>query len=181
MPLQELEQLALAVEVGERRAAQDLNELVAVQRAVDPILEVLLACREVVGALGCDPLQPGEDVARDLDRVDRRGPDVRVAEHVDVALGAREAGRHIEQVDTRVGGHIAGAAFGHLGVARLVEQRGHPQLEVEPRRDEQIRLRQRRHEAGLGLHVVRVLIARRDRGDDATVAGDFARDRRIGR
>src|SRR2546430_15854282 len=59
-------------------------------------------------------------------------------------------------------------------------QRGHPQLEVEPRRDEQIRLRQRRHEAGLGLHVVRVLIARRDRGDDATGAGDFARDRRLG-
>src|SRR5437773_7757288 len=51
MRVQELEQLALAIEVGERRAAQDLNELVAVQRAVDPILEVLLACREVVGAL----------------------------------------------------------------------------------------------------------------------------------
>src|SRR2546421_230839 len=81
VPLQELEQLALAVEVGERRAAQDLNELVAVQRAVDPILEVLLACREVVGALGCDPLQPGEDVARDLDRGDGRGPDVRGAAH----------------------------------------------------------------------------------------------------
>src|SRR3989454_10898701 len=55
VPVQELEQLALAVEVDECRAAQDLNELVAVQRAVDPILEVLLACREVVGGYGCDP------------------------------------------------------------------------------------------------------------------------------
>src|SRR5256885_4381669 len=38
--------LALPVQVGERRAAQELHELVAEQRLVDALLEILLPLRE---------------------------------------------------------------------------------------------------------------------------------------
>src|SRR6266496_1528810 len=50
--LQEVEQLALPVQVGERRTAEQLHELVAEQRPIYAVLEVLLARREVLGVLG---------------------------------------------------------------------------------------------------------------------------------
>src|SRR3989454_6906961 len=139
MGVQELEQLPLAVQVGERRPSQDLDELVAEQRTVHAALEVPLPGGEVFGLLGGHALQAGEDVARDLHRVQRVGPDVRVAEDVDVALGAGEAGGDVEQVDAGVGRHVARPALRHLGVVGLVEQSGDPELEVEAGRDEEVR------------------------------------------
>src|SRR6266496_2704095 len=89
--LQEVEELALASEDRERGTAAQADELVPVERAVNAVFEVLLPGREVVRVGGIHALQPREDVAGDLNRVKRLGPDVRVAEHVNVALGPREA------------------------------------------------------------------------------------------
>src|SRR5205823_11484984 len=118
----------------------------------------------------------GQDVAGDLDRVERAGPDVRVAVHVDVALRAGVARGHVEQVDTGVGGDVARPALCHLGIVRFVEQRWYPQLEVETRRDEHVGLAQQRHEARLRLDVMRVLVAGGNRAYDAPIPDDFARD-----
>src|SRR2546430_7465096 len=46
---------------------------------LDAVLEILLPLREIIGVLGGDALQAGQDVARDLHGVERAGPDVRVA------------------------------------------------------------------------------------------------------
>src|SRR6266540_5305821 len=89
--LEEVEQLALPVQIGERRAAEQLHQLVPEEGAVHPVLEVLLPRREVVGVLGRHAPQARQDVARDLHGVQRVGPDVRVAVHMDVPLRAREA------------------------------------------------------------------------------------------
>src|SRR6266496_2588214 len=89
--LQEVEELALAIQVGEGGATEDAHQIVAVQRFVDAILEVALAGREVLRVGGIHALQAGEDVPSDLDGVERFRPDVRIAEDVNVALGAREA------------------------------------------------------------------------------------------
>ena len=48
----ERQQLALAIEIGQRLTAKQLYQLVPEQRAVDSILEVLLARGEVIGVLG---------------------------------------------------------------------------------------------------------------------------------
>src|SRR3989454_399167 len=119
--LQEVEQLSLPVQVREGRAAEELHELVAEQRLVDTVLEVLFPLSEIVGVLGGDALQAGQDVAGDLNRVARAGPDVRVAVHVDVALRAGEARGHVEQVDAGIGRDIARPALRHLRIVRLVE------------------------------------------------------------
>ncbi len=157
LALEEVEQLPLAVEVGERGSAQELHQVVAEQRGVDAVLEILLALREVRGVVGRHPLQPGENIARDLHRVER----IR---------------RQIEQGNAGVGRDVAGPAFGDLGVAGLVEQRRDPQLQVESGRDEHVCLGEQRHEARLGLHVVRILVAHGDGVHDALVAHDFAGD-----
>src|SRR5206468_8720129 len=83
--LQEVEELALAVQVGEGRATEDAHQLVAVQRFVDAILEVALAGREVVRVRRVHALQAGEDVPGDLDGVERFCPEVWIAEDVNVA------------------------------------------------------------------------------------------------
>ena len=100
---------------------------------------------------------------------------------VDVALGAAERGRHLQQVDAGVGGDVAGAALGDLPVAGAVEQRRHPELEVEAGGDEQVGVAQHGHEAGLGLDEVGILVALGDRGDGALVADDLAGDGAVGR
>src|SRR5713226_1229745 len=94
LPLvQEIEQSALPVEVGQCRAAKQPHQLVAEQRPIHPVLEVLFPGREEVSVLRRYALQAGQDIPRDLDRVQRVGPDVWVPKDVNVSLGAREAGR----------------------------------------------------------------------------------------
>src|SRR5207302_6252088 len=44
--LEEVEQLSLEIEIRQRRAAEQPNQVVAVERAIDAIFEVLLARRE---------------------------------------------------------------------------------------------------------------------------------------
>src|SRR6266496_6482451 len=55
--VQEVEQLALPVQVCQRLPAQQLLELVPEQSAVNPLLEVFLARREVLSVLRGDALQ----------------------------------------------------------------------------------------------------------------------------
>jgi len=174
--LQEVEELALPVEVGERRAPEQAHEVVAVQRVVDAVLEIFLAGRVVVGIGGVHALQPREDVAGDLDRVERLGPDVRVTKHMDVALGAGEARGDVEEWDAGVRRHVSRSTLIDLRIVRLVEQRGDPELEIEAGSDEEVCARQRRHEARLGLDVVGVLVADGDRADRAAVSHDLAGD-----
>src|SRR5882672_1567270 len=118
---QEVEQLSLPVQVGESRAAEQLHELLAEQRPVNAVLEVLLPLREVISVLGGDAFQPRQDVTGDLDGIERTGPDVWVAVHEAVALGAGVARGHVEQVDTGVGCDVARPSFRYLGIVRFVE------------------------------------------------------------
>src|SRR5205807_2724394 len=93
--LQEVEQFPLPVEIGQSLATEQLHELLPEQRAIDALLEVLFSRREVVGIFRGHALPAGQNVAGDLNRIERSGPDVRVAVHVDVALSARKTGGDI--------------------------------------------------------------------------------------
>src|SRR6185295_640565 len=88
---------------------------------------------------------------------------------------------HVEQGDPGVCGDVAGSTLRDLGVAGLVEQGRDPQLEIEPGRDEQIRVCEQRHEAWLRLYVMRVLVANGDRVHLAAVAHNLASDGGVGR
>src|SRR5439155_26402220 len=76
---EEVEQLALTIEIGKRLTADQLHQLVAEQCTIHPVLEILFASREIVRILGRDALQPSQNVARDEHGIQRVGPDVRVA------------------------------------------------------------------------------------------------------
>ena len=102
--------------------------------------------------------------------------DVRIAVGVDIAFRAAERGRHLEQMNAGVGRDVTGPALGDLAVAGAVEQRRHPELQIETGGDEQIGVAQDRHEAGLGLHEMRIFVALGDGGDGAFVADDFPGD-----
>src|SRR5438034_35041 len=93
---EELEQFPLPVEIEQRRAPQQLHQLLAVERSKEAIFEVLFPRGKIRGVCGIDTLQAGEDVARYDHGVDRISPDVRVAEDVNVALGPGVAGRDVE-------------------------------------------------------------------------------------
>src|SRR5438445_3891376 len=86
--LEEVEELALPVEVGERGSAEQAHELVTVQRAVNAVLEIPLAGRVGVRVGGVTTLQPREDVASELARVERLGPDVRISNDMELDLRA---------------------------------------------------------------------------------------------
>ena len=126
-------------------------------------------------------METGEHVPGDDDPVEWIGVYVGIAVHVDVTLGAAERGGHLEQIDAAVRRHVAGRTIHDLAVARAVEQRRHPQLQVQAGGDEQIGVAQDPHEARLRLHEVGVLVALRDRGDGAAVAHDLASDGAVGR
>ncbi len=179
--IQKVEQLPLAIQIRERLAAQDRHELVAVQRAVHPILEVLLTRGEIVGVLWGDALQSGQNIARDLYAVERLSPDVRIAEDVNVPRRARIGRGNVQQLNPLIRGDIPRAAFCDFGISCLVEQCRDPQLEIESRGHEDIGTRKERHEARLGLHVVWILIPLRDCADFTPIADDFSRDRGVGR
>src|SRR5437773_7921765 len=56
--LEEVEQLPLPVQVGEGSGTEQFHQLVPEERAVDPLLEVLLAPGEIVSVLRGHPLRP---------------------------------------------------------------------------------------------------------------------------
>ena len=178
---EEVEQLALTIEIGKRLTADQLHQFVAEQCAIHPVLEIFFASREIVRILGRDALQPSQNVARDEHGIQRVRPDVRVAVDVDVALGARQVDGNVEQRQALVGRDISGPTLGNLRIVRLVEQRRHPELEVQSRRHEQVGLCQGRHEARLGLHVVRILVTHGDRADFPPIAHDLHCDRGVRR
>src|SRR5438105_3290466 len=86
--VQEREELALTIQIRQRRTAKQLHEIVAEQGTVDPLFEILFAPCEVIGILRRDALQACQNIPRDDHDVERIGPDVRIAVHVDIALGS---------------------------------------------------------------------------------------------
>ena len=124
--VQEREKLALTIQIRQRRPAEQLHEIVAEQRTVDPLFEILFAPREVIGILRRDALQAGQNIPRDDHNVERIGPDVRIAVHVDVALGPRQVRGDIEERHALVGGDVSRPAFDDLGIVGLIEQRRDP-------------------------------------------------------
>ena len=85
--------------------------------------------------------------------------DVRVAVDVYVPLGAAEGARLVQQLDAGPGRHVTGRPFEHVSIAGRVEQRRHPQLQIQAGRDEQVGGCGAWSERGLGTDEVRVLVA----------------------
>jgi hypothetical protein len=72
---------------------------------------------------------------------------------MDVSHGAIDRRGHLQQVHQRRRLEIAGAARLDLGVARVLQQHGHPaDLKIGAGRDHQIRGARARHQAWLGVH-----------------------------
>ena len=110
---------------------EDPDQLRAHGRLEHPLLEILLPAREVGRVLGRHALKPGQNVPRDDDAVHRVGMNVRIAVLVNVTFGTAQRGGHLEQVDPGVGGDVTGAALRDLAIARAIEERRHPELEIE--------------------------------------------------
>src|SRR5207248_8022348 len=86
--LQEVEQLPLAVEIGQGLATEQLHELFPEQRAIDAVLEVLFSRREVVGVFRGHALQASQNVAGGLNVVEGGRPGGWVGVRVDVEASA---------------------------------------------------------------------------------------------
>jgi hypothetical protein len=81
--------------------------------------------------------------------------------------------------DAGIGRHVAGRAFHHLPVAGTVQQRRHPQLEIQASGDEQIGAPQLEREARFRSHEVRILARVRDARDRDLRAAQLLRDGRV--
>ena len=109
------------------------------------------------------------------------GVNVRVAVDVDVPLGSTQRGRHFHQIDSMKCRDVSRTSIHDLPVAGTIQEGRYPELEIHSRGHKQIGVAENRHEAGLGLNEVGVLVSLRDRGDRALVADDLSRNGAIGR
>lgn len=178
---QEAGELVGLEEIEGSGRGEHADEIGAHGRLEDALLEVGLTLGEVGRVRRIHPGETGENVSRDDDRVERVGVNVRIAVDVDVALGAIERRRYLEQRDAGIGRHVAGSAFRDLAVVGAVRERRHPALQVQPGGDEQVGVAEDGDEAGLRPHEVRVFVALGDRGHGAVIADDLPRDGAVGR
>jgi hypothetical protein len=118
------------------------------------------------------------DCARDDDAVQRVQCVVRVAVDVDVAESPAQlaAFRDFLEGDARRDVDVARLTVKEIRIAGALDQQRHPRLGVQPAVDEQVRLAQLHHEAGLGAHVVHVLRAPHDAFDLHVIAADLTGD-----
>ena len=158
-----------------RSPGHHVDQLVAEEQAMHALFEGLLAPAVELRVRRIDLLQPGEDVARDDHHVERIGVDVGIAVDMNAALGAGERRRLLQEFDAGPRGDVARSALHDAGVARHVQQSGHPEFEIQPRRDEQIGVAHGGLVGRSRTHEVRVLVAAADRFHRGVIAGDLFR------
>ena len=151
-------ELARLREPGQRLAAQQIHELAPEQPAVQPVFQGFLVGLVDLAVRGVDLSQTCQNVSGNGHHVQRVGVDVRVAVDVNVALGTGERRRDVQHLDSGPGGHIAPCALQNTRVARGVQQGRDPELEIESRGDEQVRVPQQHGVRGPRPDEVRVLV-----------------------
>jgi len=161
--------------------ADQLEQLLAEQRPVDALLEVVETRVEVARVLGRRGLEGVGDVLGEQLRAHRIQPEVRVALRMNVTLGARERGRNFELRDARRQRHAAGTSFEYARVTRSGGDLVGPQLQLHPDLEQHVGAAHALHQRRRRRHEVGILIAGRKTESLDAIAPHLAHQRFDGR